>query len=206
MLALTRPKFFLPVHGEHRMLVKHSETARSMGVPATNMVIINNGDVVELTQDNIRVAGTVPSGIELVNASCSSVVNERVLKERQQLAADGVITIAAAIGANGQLLVKPEIHLRGVASAIEKPRLEKLAAQTIDAVLSDRWEELTRSFGNEPVEVEWEKLKAQVETELRRMLRRELQSNPPLVFLMQTQDRSLVQSAIGQRPADRVAS
>lgn len=48
MIGLTRPKFFLPVHGEHRMLVKHSQTAQSMGIPAENMVIIDNGNVVEL--------------------------------------------------------------------------------------------------------------------------------------------------------------
>ena len=53
MLALTRPKFFVPVHGEHRMLVQHSRTGHSMGVPVDNTLIIDNGDVVELTPDSI---------------------------------------------------------------------------------------------------------------------------------------------------------
>jgi ribonuclease J len=186
MLALTRPKFFLPVHGEHRMLVKHSETAQSMGVPAENMVIINNGDVVALTQNSIGVAGKVPSGIELVDASRSGVVNDRVLKERQQLAGDGIVTVAATVGLNGQLIAKPEVHLRGVVTTLEKANLERSVVQTIEAVLSDRWPDFTHNFGDGEITVDWIKLQAQLEMELRRMLRRELQSNPLLVFLMQT--------------------
>ena len=93
MLALTRPKFFVPVHGEHRMLVCHSKTAQSMGVPGDNMLIIDNGDVVELTPDSIRRGEAVKAGIELLDASRNGIVDARVLKERQQLAEDGVITL-----------------------------------------------------------------------------------------------------------------
>jgi ribonuclease J len=168
------------------MLVKHSETAQSMGVPAENMVIINNGDVVALTQNSIGVAGKVPSGIELVDASRSGVVNDRVLKERQQLAGDGIVTVAATVGLNGQLIAKPEVHLRGVVTTLEKANLERSVVQTIEAVLSDRWPDFTHNFGDGEITVDWIKLQAQLEMELRRMLRRELQSNPLLVFLMQT--------------------
>ncbi len=86
MIGLTRPKFFLPVHGEHRMLVKHCQTAQSLGIPAQNMVVIDNGDVVELRENSIQIVGKVPSGIELVDTSRSGVVDDKVLKERQQLA------------------------------------------------------------------------------------------------------------------------
>jgi ribonuclease J len=207
MIALTRPKFFLPVHGEHRMLVKHSETAQSMGIPAENMVIINNGDVVELSQESIRIAGKVPSGIELVDASRNGVVNDRVLKERQQMAEDGVVTIAAAVGADGKLLAKPELHLRGVATSVEKPRLEQAVAQTLNLMVGDRWSEFTHNFGDGEVQIDWTKLQASIEAELRRLLRRELQSNPMLVFLMQTPPEAIpVQTAKRQRTVEKVAS
>jgi ribonuclease J len=206
MLALTRPKFFLPVHGEHRMLVKHAETAQSMGVPAENMVIINNGDVVELTPNSICVVDKVPSGIELVDASRSGVVNERVLKERQQLADDGVVTIAATVGWDGKLVAVPEVHLRGVVTSLEKLRLEKLVMQLLETVLVDRWQEFTHTFEDGAAEVEWTKLQAHLESELRRLLRRELQSNPLLVFLMQTPIEPPIQSARRQRSAAKVAS
>jgi ribonuclease J len=184
MLALTRPKFFLPVHGEHRMLVKHSETAQSMGIPAENMVIINNGDVVGLTPDSIRVIDKVSSGIELVDSSHAGVVHERILKERQQLAEDGIITVAAAIGWNGNWVAKPEVHLRGVATAIEKPKLEQQIVKTIEAVVRDRWEDPKQPIVT-GAEIDWVRLKADIESELRRTLRRELQNNPTVVFLLQ---------------------
>ncbi|GAB4461405.1 MAG: ribonuclease J [Elainellaceae cyanobacterium] len=207
MLALTRPKFFLPVHGEHRMLVKHSETARSMGIPAENMVIIDNGDVVELTQDSIRVAGKVPSGIELVDSSRSGVVHQRVLKERQQLAEDGVVTIAATIGWNGELASAPAIHLRGVVTSVEKSRLERSVVQTLETVLSDRWKEVTHNFGDGEIDVDWTKLQATLEAELRRQLRREFQRSPLLVFLMQTPIKPVAASTGTRRlEAEKVAS
>ncbi|MFM6277768.1 MAG: ribonuclease J, partial [Dolichospermum sp.] len=114
MIALTRPKFFVPFHGEHRMLVKHSETAQSMGVPAENIVIIRNGDVIELTENSIRVSGQVAAGIELVDTSSSAMVSSKVLEERQRIASEGMVTIAAAIDWNGKLMAKPELHMQGV--------------------------------------------------------------------------------------------
>jgi ribonuclease J len=186
MIALTRPKFFIPVHGEHRMLVKHSETAQSMGIPAENMIIIDNGDVVELSPDRIRVSGKVPSGIELVDSSRSGIVQEKVLKERQQMAEEGVVTVAAAISWTGELMAKPEVNLRGVVTSIEKVRLEKAVAQSIENIVRNGWSEIAQISNGTVKDVNWVKLQADIEADLRRMLRRELQSNPTLVFMMQT--------------------
>jgi ribonuclease J len=207
MLGLTRPKFFLPVHGEHRMLVKHSQTAQSVGIPHENMVIIDNGDVVELTETSIRIGGKVPSGIELVDASRSGVVNAQVLKERQQLAEDGVVTVAAVINWQGQLLAQPEIHLRGVVTSTGKGQLQDKLRESIDNVLRDRWQDFARSFGNNRLEVDWNGLQTQIERELVRTVRREFQSNPLLVFLMQTAEEPLPTptSKKGSRTAEAIA-
>ncbi|MBD2099087.1 ribonuclease J [Trichocoleus sp. FACHB-591] len=187
MIALTRPKFFLPVHGEHRMLVKHSQTAQSMGIPAENMVIINNGDVVEVAPDSIQVAGKVPSGIELVDRA--GVVNANVLQERQHLAEDGVVTVAATVGWDGKLLTQPEVHLRGVVTTLERSLLQKLINRAIESVLSDRWREFVQSLEDDQIEVDWVGLQAQIESAVQRLLRRELQSKPLLVFLMQNPEK-----------------
>jgi ribonuclease J len=194
MLGLTRPKFFLPVHGEHRMLVKHAQTAQSVGVPAEHMVVIDNGDVVELSQSSIRIGGKVPSGIELVDASRSGVVNAQVLKERQQLAGDGVVTIAAVVNWQGQLVAQPEIHLRGVVTSLGKRHLQDKLRESIDGVLRDRWKEYARSFGTGHLEVDWAGLQTQIERELVKLVRREFQSNPLVVFLMQTTEEPSVTS------------
>ncbi len=191
MIGLTRPKFFLPVHGEHRMLVKHALTAQSVGIPAENMVVINNGDVVELTETSIRVGGKVPSGIELVDASRSGVVNAQVLKERQQLAEDGVVTVAAVIDWRGTLVAQPEIHLRGVVTSMQRLQIRDKVRESIELVLRDRWKEYARSFGDDRIEVDWAGLQAQLERELVKMVRREFQSNPLLVFLMQVAEEPL---------------
>ncbi|MBD1833258.1 ribonuclease J [Cyanobacteria bacterium FACHB-472] len=183
MIALTRPKFFLPVHGEHRMLIQHSKTAQSMGIPAENMVIIDNGDVVEVSEDSIKVAGKVPSGIELVDNS--GVLKANVLKERQQLAEDGVVTIAAAMDWEGKLTAKPEVHLRGVVTTMERDRLQTLVRETLEGILNDRWSEFARVLEDEPLEVDWAGVQTQLESALQRLLRREFQSRPLLVFLLQ---------------------
>lgn len=183
MIALTRPKFFLPVHGEHRMLIQHSKTAQSMGIPAENMVIIDNGDVVEVSEDSIKVAGKVPAGIELVDNS--GVLKANVLKERQQLAEDGVVTIAAAMDWEGKLTAKPEVHLRGVVTTMERDRLQTLVRETLEGILSDRWSEFARVLEDEPLEVDWAGVQTQLESALQRLLRREFQSRPLLVFLLQ---------------------
>ncbi|WNZ44647.1 ribonuclease J [Leptolyngbya boryana CZ1] len=206
MLALTRPKFFLPVHGEHRMLIKHSQTAQSTGIPAENMVIIDNGDVVELTKDSIRKAGKVKAGIELVDTSRSGMVDDRVLKERQQLAGDGVVTVAAAVTNEGRLFSKPDVHLRGVVTSVNPEQLRTRIQDAIEAVLSDRWKEFYSTFEGR-IEIDWAGLEVQIEREIHRLLRRELQSNPLLVFLMQTPDAPVVKSTPGRtRSAARVAS
>lgn len=206
MLGLTRPKFFVPVHGEHRMLVKHAQTAENVGIPPENMVIIDNGNVVELTADSIRIAGKVSAGIELVDSSRSGVVNDRVLKERQQLAGDGVVTVAAAVDWSGKLIAKPEVHLRGVVTLVERSALQTRIQDTIEAVLRDRWQEFARNFDTN-LEVDWVGLRVQLERELVKLIKRELQSSPLLVFLMQTPKAPPVESlAEYARPTAKVAS
>ncbi|MGF1490900.1 MAG: ribonuclease J [Microcoleaceae cyanobacterium] len=197
MLALTRPRFFVPVHGEHRMLVKHSQTAQSMGIPAENMVIIDNGDIVELTEDSIGIAGQVPSGIEPVDASRSGFVKDNVMKERQQLAGDGVVTVAVAVGTDGKLLAQPEVHLKGVVTSLEPEKLKAQITQSVQHTLNDRWSEFSRTFEKGQQEIDWAGAKTQVETAIQRLLRRELKSNPLLVLLFQTPGEGAEQSAPG---------
>ena len=187
MIALTRPKFFIPVHGEHRMLIKHGQTAQSMGIPSENMVIVDNGDAIALTEDSISISGKVTSGVALVDRA--GIVREHVLKERQQLAEDGVITVATAINWDGKLVNKPLVHLRGVVSALRDAHLESEIAQTIQSTLDNRWSEFARCFSKGELDVDVAKLKAHLENDIQRLLRRELRSNPLLVLLLQTPEQ-----------------
>lgn len=184
MLNLTRPKFFLPVHGEHRMLIKHSQTAQSMGIPAENMVIINNGDMVKLTEDAIQIEGQVPSGIELMDRA--GILKAHVLEERQRLAEDGAVTVAATVGLDGQLLTAPEVHLRGVVTTIGIEKWQKWVQSAIELALRNRWDQYHAADHT----VDWDGLKSYIERELKGLLRRELQTNATLLLLLQhPQDR-----------------
>ncbi|MBE9207170.1 ribonuclease J [Nostoc sp. LEGE 06077] len=205
MIALTRPKFFVPVHGEHRMLVKHSETAQSMGIPAENMVIIQNGDIVELTENSIRAAGKVQAGIELVDTSSSGMVSAKVLQERQRMAEEGIVTIAAAIDWTGKLMAKPEIHLRGVVTSVERSLIQKWVQQRIEELLNVRWSEFASLEGEQP-EIDWGGLQGTLERELARSIRRELQCQPTVTLLMQIPDEPPVKVADGRRRRTRTAA
>ncbi|MEM0980826.1 MAG: ribonuclease J, partial [Cyanobacteria bacterium P01_H01_bin.58] len=175
MLALTKPKFFLPVHGEHRMLVRHAQTAQSMGIPEENMVIIRNGDIVELTPERIGVGGKVPSGIELVDSSRQGVVDRDTLKDRQQLAEDGIVTVAAIVNQQGKLVAPPNLDVRGISQTLNRERFQGQIADTISRVLRER---SRRGVVSE------DGLHAAMETELRKFVRRELPKRYPAVVLL----------------------
>ena len=185
MLALARPKFFVPVHGEHRMLVAHAKTAQSMGVPADHTLIIDNGDVVELTPDSIRKGDPVKAGIELLDASRNGIVDARVLKERQQLAEDGVITLLAVITTDGVMAAPPRVNIRGVVTTADARKLSLWAEREITWVLENRWTQLSRNTGGKAPDVDWVGVQREVELGLQRRLRRELQVEPLIICLVQ---------------------
>ncbi len=200
MLALTKPRFFLPVHGEHRMLIKHSKTAQSMGVPAENMVIIENGDIVELGDDSIKKNGKVPAGIELMDTSRSGVVTGKILEERQQIAGDGVVTVAVTVTEDGKLYSRPEIHLRGVVTTVDRGTLQNNVQEVIESVLTERWGEFARRLpGSEEIEMDWAGLQVQMDSSVMRLLKRELQSSPMLVFFMQNPEEVVSIPPSGRR-------
>ena len=196
MLNLTRPKFFVPVHGEHRMLVEHSGMAQAMGIPEENIVIIKNGHIIELTEDSIGINGEVPSGIELVDRA--GIVQKDVMKERQQLAEDGVVTVAAAIDWSGELVAPPALHLRGVATSVEQSLLQQLVVRTMERILSDRWSHFSQTKDGE-TEIDWAEVRLEIESGLQRLLKRELRSRPLVVFLMQTPEKQPVKTARRRR-------
>ena len=202
MLNLTRPKFFVPVHGEHRMLVEHSGMAQAMGIPEENIVIIKNGHIIELTEDSIGINGEVPSGIELVDRA--GIVQKDVMKERQQLAEDGVVTVAAAIDWSGKLVAPPALHLRGVATSVEQSLLQQLVVRTMERILSDRWSHFSQTKDGE-TEIDWAEVRLEIESGLQRLLKRELRSRPLVVFLMQTPEKQPAKTARRRRRSSSTA-
>jgi ribonuclease J len=114
VLALLKPRFLVPVHGEFRMLRHHANTAISLGIPEENIFILENGACVEFENGQARRAKNVAAGMFLVDAGAIAESSDGVMRERQQLSEDGMFIVVARINAqNGQLLGPPDVISRG---------------------------------------------------------------------------------------------
>ena len=114
ILALTRPKYFLPVHGEYRQLMAHMETAKRMGIPEENIFISRNGRVLELNEREAKLTGTIPAGKILVDGLGVGDVGNIVLRDRQHLAEDGLIVIVMTMDTStGEIVAGPDVISRG---------------------------------------------------------------------------------------------
>jgi len=133
LLSLTRPQAFIPVHGEFRHLLHHARLAREMGVPDEGVLLAEDGDVVELSEDGIEFAGEVPAGYLYVDGIVGDV-GPGVLRDRHLLAEEGVVVVVVTVDAqSGSVLTGPEIITRGWVYA---PEAEKLLDEARAVVLS----------------------------------------------------------------------
>ena len=136
MLALTRPKYFIPVHGEYRMLVKHADIGRMMGVDPRNIIVADNGNVIELTRRNIRINGNVQSGAVMVDGAGMGEVGSAVMRDRHRLAEDGMVVIVMAMSSyDFRMVSEPEIITRGFVYVKEADKLmDELKRVTIESL------------------------------------------------------------------------
>jgi ribonuclease J len=114
MLNLTRPRFLVPVHGEYRMQHMHAELARQSGIPDEDIFILENGDVLELEADNAEIVDKVATGMVFVDGSEIGDPEGLVLRDRQQLAGDGILIAVVTVDAQtGDSVAAPELVARG---------------------------------------------------------------------------------------------
>lgn len=124
MLSLTRPKFFVPMHGEYRHLVLHSRLAREMGIPPENMVVVESGQVIEIRQDALRLGEEVGGGNVLVDGLSVGDIGAAVLRDRKHLARDGFLVAMVVIDrTTGEVVADPEILTRGFIYVAESDEL-----------------------------------------------------------------------------------
>ena len=135
MLALVKPKYFMPVHGEYRMLVKHAELGKLMGVAPGNCIIADIGDVIEITKKGVRREETVTAGEVLVDGGIGEV-GEVVLHDRHRLASDGMLVLVMPISADSHMCAgAPEIVTRGFIYVKDSEELiDQLSSVAIAAV------------------------------------------------------------------------
>ena len=124
IMALAKPKYFIPVHGEYRQLRAHAETAQAMGVEKDNIFMLTNGRVLEMNTDEAKFNGSVPSGRILVDGLGVGDVGNIVLRDRQHLAQDGLIVIVLTMDSStGEVIAGPDVISRGFVYVRESENL-----------------------------------------------------------------------------------
>jgi ribonuclease J len=117
LLGLIRPKAVMPIHGEFRMLAAHARLAQESGVPASSIVIAENGDVVELSAEGVRISGKVEAGVTFVDGLGVGDVSDVALRDRRHMSEDGVLIVVATLS-DGEV-TRPELISRGFAESDE---------------------------------------------------------------------------------------
>ena len=137
--ALVKPRFFIPVHGEQRMLQIHTKLAMAMGMDRNHIAVAENGNVIELTTKTMKINGSVPAGEVFIDGSGVGDVGAVVLRDRKRLAEDGMVTIVLPVSShNGDLLAPPEIVTRGFIYVKESEEmmaeLQRVATEAAEGV------------------------------------------------------------------------
>ena len=136
LLSLTRPRFFVPIHGEYRHLSLHASLARTMGIPKDNTFVLENGDILELGQDSGKVVARTRVGVIYVSGQIAGELDSAVLRERKLLSRDGVVVVSIAVDAEGGgLAERPRIITRGFIDSGEEQRLIERGREVVLAAL-----------------------------------------------------------------------
>ena len=135
MLALTRPRYFIPVHGEYRHLLGHARLAGSVGLAPDHIFLIEDGMGVEFTKTDAAVVGRFPAGRVLVDGKGIGDIGAVVLRDRQLLAEDGLVAVAVTVDARGAVVAGPAIATRGFVYVKEnEPLLDELRGAVLAAL------------------------------------------------------------------------
>lgn len=179
MLQLTRPRYFVPIHGEYRHLVRHRRLAQDVGVPARNCFILEDGDVLELTANSAQKVNPIAVGRVFVDGKGVGDVGDIVIRDRRHLSEDGMVLAVMAIHQqSGELVGGPDLISRGFMRDEEGDEILEQARRVVLETLS----EINRETRTDPAELQEEVRKA-----LRRYFRKRLERHPVVLpYIIET--------------------
>ena len=173
MQALVKPKFFIPVHGEHRHLKKHGELAMTVGLPEENLIIADIGDVIEVTRNSIKKNGSVVAGQVFVDGLGVGDVGNIVLRDRKHLSQDGILTVVVTLSKeNKSIVAGPDIISRGFVYVRESEPLMEEAREIVKSILLECEEKKIN---------DWATLKSRLRDELRSYLYEKTKRKPMIL-------------------------
>ncbi len=171
LLNIIKPRYFIPVHGEYRHQVKHAQLAQQMGIPPERICLAENGNIIEISEKQIRIAGKVAAGRVLIDGLGVGDVGNIVIRDRRQLSQDGIIIVVVTLS-NGEVVSGPDIVSRGFVYVRESEQLM----------------EHTKAKVNEALEIcsrkhitEWAMIKIQIRDKLGKYLYEETGRKPMIM-------------------------
>jgi ribonuclease J len=179
MLQLTRPRYFVPVHGEYRHLVRHRRLAQEVGIPEANCFILEDGDVLELTANSAQKITPIQVGKVFVDGKGVGDVGDIVIRDRRHLSEDGMVLAVMAIHQQtGELVAGPDLISRGFMRVEESEEVLEHAKKVVLETLSG----MNRETRTDPAE-----LKEEVRKALRRFFRKKLERHPVVLpYIIET--------------------
>ena len=173
IFALTKPKYFVPVHGEFKHLIAHSETAKMMGVDKDNIFMMTNGRILEINENSARLTGTVPNGKILVDGLGVGDVGNIVLRDRQHLSQEGLIVIVITMDkATGEVVSGPDVISRGFVYVRESENLMEDVKSVVRSIIKKCEEEGIQ---------DWSTIKGTVKENLKDYIFNKTRRNPMIL-------------------------
>ncbi|MBF7095769.1 ribonuclease J [Alkalibacter mobilis] len=172
--TLIKPKFFIPAHGEYRMLKHHAELAQSLGMPEENTLVVNTGSIVEVDKNSCREIGRAPSGIVLVDGLGVGDVGNIVLRDRKHLSEDGIFIVVVTMS-KGKTVAGPDVISRGFVYVRESEALINEARNVVKAALMECEEKKI---------TDWNKIKGAVRDSLERFLYEKTKRRPMVLPIL----------------------
>ncbi len=173
MLNLMKPEYFIPVHGEYRMLRNHGKLAEAVGMDSDNIFIVDIGDVVEIEQGIARKAGKVPTGNILIDGLGVGDVGNIVLRDRKLLSQDGILVVVVTLSKeNRAILSGPDIISRGFVYVRESETLMDEAGRLVESTMA--------KFSGDQV-IEWSFMKNQIRDALSKFLYEQTKRRPMIL-------------------------
>ena len=173
MHTLIKPQYFIPVHGEYRMLWQHAELAESLGTPRENIILPENGQVIEMDSSSVAFSGMVPVGTVLVDGLGIGDVGNVVLRDRKHLSQDGLIIVAMAFDrTNGELVSGPDVISRGFVYVRENEDIIEGIREVVRSIIGS----YQRIEGSD-----WPSIKNRIKDELRRYIFERIKRNPMIL-------------------------
>ncbi|HEV2386762.1 MAG TPA: ribonuclease J [Candidatus Acidoferrales bacterium] len=170
MLNLVRPRYFIPLHGEYRQLFRHAAMVEQTGIVSGRVLLVEDGQMVELTAGGARVRETVPAGRVCVDSGSLEEIEEAVIRDRQHLAEDGVVVPIIAIDKHtGRIEGSPEIVSRGLVASDDGHELNTRAREIVLRTIESSTPDET---------ADWGVIKEKIRADLRRFLNRETSKRP----------------------------